>query len=256
MTMMRDPVLAPTGAGQNSAAVALLAPPGAARLLPREIVLGLFLTGTSGLAILGHAFAAVPMALTVPFVAVPAAVILVGAVILGQRRFTRLHLFSRCLARGAAWGLAATLCYDAVRPLVTVALRASFDPFMAHAVFGSYITGLPPADPLAVGAGWVYHFWNGISFGMTFALARPRGGLVIGLAWGLTLEALMLITYPEILQVRLSTPGFVATGLIGHAIWGMVLGAGLRASGVAGAHGLDTQGTPRMRDVRAGGSDG
>jgi hypothetical protein len=175
------------------------------------------------------------MTMTVPFVALPAAAALVTIVLLRRRLHARLHLFVQCLMRGAAWGFVATLCYDVVRPLVTTLFHFGFDPYLAIGVFGHYITGLPTGDPRALAAGWIYHFWNGTSFGMIFALVRPRGGPVAGLIWGVGLQLLMMITYPQIFAIRLSTPGFVPTGLIGHAVWGLVLGAGLRSSLFGGA---------------------
>jgi hypothetical protein len=205
-----------------------LATPANPALTRPAIVLGLALTTSSGLAILAHAFAGLSMAFTVPFVALPAAAALVTAVLLRRRLHHRLHLFSWCLIRGGTWGFVGTLAYDIVRPLLTFLLGYTFNPYMAIPTFGYYMTGLPVTDPGAIAAGWVYHAWNGVSFGMTFALVRPWGGLLAGLVWGLGLELLMLLTYPEIFQIRLNTPGFVVTGLVGHAVWGIVVGGGLR----------------------------
>jgi hypothetical protein len=199
-----------------------------AGLEPREVLLGVGMAGTSGAAVLAHTFGPVPMSFTVPFVVFPSASLLVGAMLARQRRFARLHRFSELLARGAIVGLAATLLYDAVRPLLVAALGLTFDPFRAIPIFGTLITGLPANDPLALAAGWIYHYWNGISFGMMFALLRPAGGIGWGVAWALTLQVLMMIAYPTLLRARLDDPAFMASGLIGHSLWGMVVGAGIR----------------------------
>ena len=98
----------------------------------------------------------------------------------------------------------------------------------AMPVFGQLMTGLPANDPMAVTAGWVYHFWNGISFGMMFVLFKPNGGVFAGLLWGFSLQCLMLLAYPQLLGLRLSDPAFISISLIGHAAWGAVLGWAVR----------------------------
>jgi len=193
-------------------------------LLAREALIGLALAGTSGAAVLAHVFAGLPMSFTVPFVAVPAGVLLAGLVLVGQRRLSRLHAFSRAVVVGTAAGLAATLVYDAVRPALVYAIGSAYDPYRAMPLFGQLITGLPPSDGRALAAGWAYHFWNGLSFGTVYALLRPRGGVASGLVWGLSLQLLMMAAYPRLLQARLDDPGFMASGIVGHSLWGSVLG--------------------------------
>jgi hypothetical protein len=41
------------------------------------------------------------------------------------------------------------------------------------------------------------------------------------------LQGLMMAIYPTFLKIRLDNPGFLMTGLVGHAVWGVVLGYGL-----------------------------
>ena len=200
----------------------------AERLERREVALGVGMAGTSGAAVLAYAFGPVPMSFTVPFVVLPSASLLVGLVLLRQRLYRRLHRFSTLLTRGAAVGLLATLVYDAVRPLIVVSLGLSFDPYRAMPIYGQLITGMQPTVPMSIATGWLYHVWNGLSFGMMFALVRPAGGIVAGFVWAMLLQAAMMAAYPAFLAVRLADPGFLATGLIGHALWGIVLGAGLR----------------------------
>jgi hypothetical protein len=42
----------------------------------------------------------------------------------------------------------------------------------------------------------------------------------------------MMLTYPNLLKIRLETPGFMTMGIIGHAFWGLALGYGLRKWGI------------------------
>lgn len=197
-------------------------------LLPREVLIGLALAGANGAALLAYVFLGLPMSFTVPFLALPAAGLLVGAVLIGQRRYARLHAFSRAVVIGVAAGLVATLVYDAIRPLLVYAMQRGYDPYRAIPIFGQLITGLAPTDPRALAAGWGYHFWNGVSFGVIYALVRPQGGWRTGLAWGLGLQVLMMAAYPRLLQARLDDPAFMVTGIVGHSFWGATLGEAVR----------------------------
>lgn len=201
-------------------------------LRPRERVLGLICASVSGAAILGYAFLGLPMTFTVPFVSLPLTLLLVGAVLRARRRYGRLHAGAELVIRGAAWGVVGTALYDIIRPLLRMVFRYQFSPFAAIPMFGHLMTGLPPTDRMAIALGWVYHAWNGVSFAAMLALLWPRGGVLPGVAWAMLLQGLMMATYPSLLQVRLDNPGFLVTGIVGHAVWGAVVGAGLRR----GAH--------------------
>jgi hypothetical protein len=214
--------------------------PAANRLATWQIVLGVLLASTSGAAILAHTFLAIPMSFTAPAIVLPTAALLVAAVLLRRRLHARLVEFSTLVWRGGVAGLSATLVYDVVRPPITWAFGLTFDPYRAMPIFGQLMTGLRADDPTAIVAGWIYHFWNGISFGVMFALVRPRGGLLSGWAWSMVLQGLMMAAYPAFLKARLDDPGFLATGLVGHSLWGLVLGGMLQRWGP-----LETQKTPR-----------
>jgi len=193
-----------------------------------EALLAIVLASTSGLGILVHTFGPVPMSFSAPFVVFPTACLLAGAILVRRQLPERFHAFARALVAGASWGMVATLFYDGIRPLLGFLFGFTFNPYRAIFIFGELITGLPRSDPFAVAAGWTYHFWNGTSFGMMFALFRPQGGILPGVLWAETLQVLMMIAYPSFLNARLDDPGFMATGIIGHGLWGIVLGAGLK----------------------------
>lgn len=197
-------------------------------LLLRERLVGIALAGTSGAAILAHVFGGLRMSFTVPFVVLPTTLLLGGMTLLYARRPVALHAFSRLVLAGGAWGLLATSAYDVVRPVLKLIFRFDFNPYRAIPIFGQLMTGLPPSEPAAQLAGWTYHFWNGISFGIVFALLRPRGGVLWGWGWAMLLQGLMMAAYPRFLAVRLADPGFLAAGIVGHSLWGVVLGLGLR----------------------------
>ncbi|MFN8532893.1 MAG: hypothetical protein U0556_05050 [Dehalococcoidia bacterium] len=171
------------------------------------------------------------MASTVPFVVFPTAPILCGVLLVRSRLYGRLQILADRIWAGALGGLIATLVYDAVRPPLVTAFGLTFNPYRAMPFFGSLMTGLETTEPLAIGLGWAYHFWNGISFGMMFALLRPQGGVIAGIVWALFLQGMMMLVYPSFLQVRLSDPGFLLSGIVGHGFWGAVLGYGIKRWG-------------------------
>jgi len=198
------------------------------KLSLREVVFGIILASASGAAVLAHAFVSAPMTFTVPFIVLPTFALLLGVVLLRRKLYHRFHIFAEQLILGAWTGLVATLAYDAIRPVLQLIFQFSFEPYKAIPIFGQLITGLPATDNLAIITGWIYHFWNGVSFGMMFALLKPKGGAVAGLIWGLGLQCLMMAAYPKFLQIRLEDPGFLVTGLVGHSLWGIVLGLSVK----------------------------
>ena len=193
-----------------------------------EALVAAGLASTSGAAVLAYTFGHLPMTLTVPFVVMPT-VALLGSVILLRRGFTaRFHLLASLLILGMWTGALATVAYDLSRLMLRSIFDFRFNPFGAMPIFGQLMTGMSRSHPLVTIAGWTYHFWNGISFGMMFAVVRPRGGVISGIVWGLGLAVLMLITYPHLLNVSPDDSGFLAADLVGHATWGLVLGWGIR----------------------------
>ncbi|MEK7215696.1 MAG: hypothetical protein AAB289_08895 [Chloroflexota bacterium] len=196
-------------------------------LKPLEIALAIMMAATSGAALLGHIYLGMSMSYTVTFLALPVSLLLAGAALMLRRSYHRLHLLSSRVTTGALWGLAATLAYDAVRPVLVAVFQFSYDPFRAVHIFGQLITGQPVTSVQAQAAGWLYHFWNGAGFGVMYVLVRSQGGAATGFAWGMALQFMMLLAYPSFLQVRLDNPGFLVTSMVGHGTWGVVLGAGV-----------------------------
>ncbi len=197
----------------------------------RVIILGVALGSASGAAILVHTFGPVPLRVSVPFVVLPGALLLVGMAYLSKRQYPQLERFAGRAISGILWGLVATLAYDAIRPALVWVFQYDFNPYRAMPIFGHLITGRPKDDGIAQVVGWGYHFWNGISFGLMFALMRPRGGPIAGFIWAMVLQGFMMAAYPSFLDARLDSPGFLMTGLVGHGIWGLVLGEGLKRWG-------------------------
>lgn len=190
----------------------------------RLILLGL--ATTSGNAILAQAFGVASLAVTAPAFVLPSASALLGIMVMRVRLGGAIDV-ARLLARGATWGLIATCAYDALRPPMRAIFSFHYDPLYAVTVFGAEITGAAADSAIALAVGWAYHFWNGASFGIIFVLLWSRGGALAGLACAGLLQALLMATYPRLVGVQLTDPGFLVMGLVGHAVFGLVLGWGI-----------------------------
>lgn len=201
----------------------------------REVWVFVIMAGASGAAVMAHAFFPVQMRYSVPFLVLPMGVVLLMTLRHRASDLAGVRLISGRVMAGARWGLVATVVYDIVRPPLGLLFSDAFLPYRAMPVFGDLITGRGTDDLLAQSVGWVYHFWNGVGFGIMFALVAPRAGRWWGMGWGLLLQFLMMATYPSLLGARLDDAGFLVTGIIGHALWGYTLGRGLESR--RGAHG-------------------
>lgn len=156
---------------------------------------------------------------------VPAAGVLVFigglAAVRGDRRLLR-----RLLIGGAA-GLAAWGGLESVR------------------VIGFHLGGMPGSMPKLLGvlllnrimvgpsaasnaAGWAYHAWNGVCFGITFALLFGRKPVWWAVAYALVIGGIFLIS-PAVHALgvgffALDMPGMIATVFLAHAVYGLILG--------------------------------
>jgi len=164
----------------------------------------------------------VRMPWTISFVSLPA-LVLVIAIAVWARRVARRPFFNR-LVVGLVAGLIATLAYDGVRWAIQETAPLDYDGFRSINIFGSLILSKPETALDARIAGWTYHFWNGVSFGVMYALVAGPARWYWGLAWGLALELMMISIYPVAFAIQRSDPAFLAISMTGHAAYGAVLG--------------------------------
>lgn len=122
-------------------------------------------------------------------------------------------------------GLLATLAYDIVR--IPVA-HSGIPVFKAISYFGTVLLGVQSPTPMSEVLGWAYHLSNGVSFGLMYAALVKKPRLYSAVIWGLTLEAVMLMTpYAEVFGYRRDAKFFIIT-IGAHAVYGLVLYLGLR----------------------------
>ncbi len=129
------------------------------------------------------------------------------------------------LVSGLWTGALATLAYDLVR--IPVA-HSGIPVFKAVSYFGTLLLGVQSSTPVSEVLGWAYHLSNGVSFGLMYVALFRTTKIYTAVIWGLTLEAVMLLTpYAEVFGYRRDAKFFAIT-FGAHAVYGAVLYLALR----------------------------
>lgn len=191
------------------------------KTLPWLRWIGAGLALISLVALLSHVFGVLPMNFFLTFFGVPSLLLLMMLGVYAKKVDAK--IFLNCLTVGVLGGLVGTLSYDIVRAILTYGHVLNYDGFYAIRVFGGWISGKPPEHALAAIFGWIYHFWNGLSFGVFYTLTFGRRHWLIGVLYGLFMEACMLGLFPMFLRVSNRTD-FIILSLIGHVFYGGALG--------------------------------
>jgi hypothetical protein len=181
---------------------------------------GLACALTSSAAFWLHMLGLVPMPFFINVVGLPSIILML---ILGLFSWQRELKFWPRFKAGVAGGFMALLAYDLIRLAIYSSGLLDFYPFQTHRMFGFLITGQPPSSEAAAITGWLYHFWNGFSFSIIYALIAGPARWYWAVAWSMILEFAMLLTYPTFLDIRM-TVAFVGVSLIGHTAFGVALG--------------------------------
>jgi hypothetical protein len=174
------------------------------------------------------------------YILIPATILLIVVALLDLAKGD--HRLWRAVMIGAIGGFIAAVAYDVFRIPFVVAAADHYGPqwlrlplFRVFPRFGAMILGQPfttqtPDSQFTLTAhllGWIYHFSNGITFGVMYMAmigsAIKRTWLwAILLAAGLEL-AMLFTPYPQYFGIRMSTT-FVVSTLTAHVIFGIVLG--------------------------------
>jgi hypothetical protein len=92
---------------------------------------------------------------------------------------------------GAFAGLVGTLGYDIVRIPFVIAGQRLFAPIETY---GLLIADAPSSSGLTSTLGWLYHLSNGVTFGIAYAAVAARWRWPWGVAWGLALESVAVLS--------------------------------------------------------------
>ena len=176
---------------------------------------------TSLAALVAHVAGLLPMVYFLTFFGVPSFVLLLALAAFANRLDAA--GFVTCLVVGVWGGIAGTIAYDFVRFILQQTHIFHYDGFAAILIFGSWITGKPTTTWQAGIAGWVYHYWNGISFGIFYLLLAGKRRWWYGVGYGLVMELCMLGLFPTFIRIT-NQIDFIVLSLIGHVGYGAALG--------------------------------
>jgi hypothetical protein len=160
---------------------------------------------------------------------------LTGTILVARRAPPPVVLEIWRIARaGLLIGAAATLVYDATRTGLSVLDPSPYNPFEAIRQLGLGMLPAGASPAMVLAAGCAVHLVNGGSFGVIYAVFAGRradtlrAALVSGIAWGLTLELIQSILYPGWLHITTVLQEFLVISGLGHLMYGVTLGLGVR----------------------------
>jgi hypothetical protein len=174
------------------------------------------------------------------FILIPAAIILIAMALIDRARGDR--RLARAILIGSIAGLAAAFAYDLFRLPWVIGHAQQVGPawlrlplFRVFPQFGAMILNQPftsaqPDRDFSLSAhivGWIYHFSNGMTFGIMY-MALVGDTLKRSWLWAIALaaglEVLMLLTpYTSFFAIRI-TALFVIVTLTAHILFGVTLG--------------------------------
>jgi hypothetical protein len=155
----------------------------------------------------------------VPFIFLPCAVFLMAVWRFG-RAFGAGEV-SDAIALGAVGGLFATFAYDLIR---VPFMLAGIHVFMSIDTYGLWIVDARHSSGFTDVIGWTYHFSNGITFGIIYALFMRGQHWLWAVLYAIVLETINLISpFMEIFRLSSNYLGIFILYL-GHVAYGMPLG--------------------------------
>jgi len=160
----------------------------------------------------------------IPLVWLPSLAAFITVALYSRRHFPAL---ARRLWVGAVAGLLATFALDTFRQLGVIHGWLPVDTVM---MFGKMIVGPKAAELSWTSAGIVYHFLNGVSFGVFYALVFGPARWVWGVVWALVVE-LGMMTLPPMAPTfgafggKTGSAALFLITLVAHLAYGVVLGA-------------------------------
>ncbi|MBI3653404.1 MAG: hypothetical protein HY231_20430 [Acidobacteria bacterium] len=182
-------------------------------------VLSLLLCLPSGASLLAKVYGLAPMHLTVLFITLPC-----GAILLGIWVWTRKaddDEFATALLLGSLGGFLATISYDVARLPFALAGQRIFTPISAY---GLWVLNSETSTRFTELSGWAYHFSNGITFGLMYALFMKKRFWGWAIVWACLLETLAVLS--PFARIFYLSGNYRAIGIayFGHIAYGLPLG--------------------------------
>ncbi len=153
------------------------------------------------------------------FIALPGLLLIISLYIWSKSKGN--SYISHALELGFAGGLAGTIAYDLGRlPFLLMGLRV-FAPIDSY---GVWLLNTHCSSNISDLAGWLYHFNNGISFGIMYALFMQGRSVFWAVLWACGLETIAFLS--PFGRIYGFTGNYTALGIayFGHILYGIPLG--------------------------------
>jgi hypothetical protein len=128
---------------------------------------------------------------------------------------------SQGISVGILGGLLGTFAYDLVRVPFLMAGQRVFAPITAY---GVWIADATLSSRFTDVTGWVYHFSNGITFGIMYALFMRKRHWIWAIIWAFLLETIAVVSpFATIFSLK-GNYGALGIAYLGHVAYGLPLG--------------------------------
>lgn len=151
-------------------------------------------------------------------------VALVGGIVFDRATGTQRRQLSRLVLVGVVAGIIATLVYDASRFALIELTGVQFWPFHIFDIFGQALVGQSYHGWWVTALGVGFHLLNGVGFAVAYSIWFSQRGIGAGIIFALALECLMILIYPDWLNITLVSE-FLSVSIFGHIAYGITLGA-------------------------------
>jgi hypothetical protein len=153
------------------------------------------------------------------WIALPASVA-VAAVWAWARRTGRDDI-ADALAIGFAAGLVASFAYDIARvPFAMSGMRV----FGTISAFGVWLLDARASNQVTELTGWAYHYWNGITFGVMYALMARGRHWIFAIVWACLIETVAIVSpFGRVFSIA-GDYNAMSIAYMGHVAYGIPLG--------------------------------
>ena len=187
---------------------------------PLELRLFCFLACIpSGGALLAKVYGVSSMQTAALAVALPCSLALVGVLIWACQ--SGREPLSRALIIGFVGGLLGSIAYDLIRIPFHMAGQRIFIPI---STFGVWLAEADSSSRVTEAIGWTYHYWNGVTFGIMYALFMRHRHFGWAIVWAFLLETIAIFSpFGRIFSL---SGNYYAIGIayLGHVAYGLPLG--------------------------------
>ncbi|MBX9568390.1 MAG: hypothetical protein K2X77_05815 [Candidatus Obscuribacterales bacterium] len=153
------------------------------------------------------------------YVAVPSSLVVLGLYFYCKRAGK--EPFADLLFTGAFAGLIGTFAYDVSRVPFHLFGQRIFAPISAY---GVWIADANMSSRFTEVIGWSYHFWNGIMFGVMYAMFMTNRAWWWAVIWGCLLETIAFVSPFGRIFGLWGNPLAIGIAYLGHVAYGIPLG--------------------------------